>query len=560
MPAPFLPRIISALSLILATAPLNAEPKDTLRILAWEWGPNLNPYLAAQQATARASSLVLEPLVGYSPDGKLQLKLADRLPTVANGDVDPDLMHITWTLKPDLLWSDGTPVTTTDVAFTARYCMQLKDRCAAWDRFRHVDRVEILDPRRIRLRFKQRQPNPYRAFVSAQSPVLQRKQFEYCVSSDATSCLVEFNRPIGTGPYKVVQFTAGADALFETNPHFRLPLSPSMAKVIYTSGTDPVTAAHSVLLDGTYDATFQVQTPPQALADLEAQSDGRVMRTRSGYQIRLGFNMANPPLDWPDSDYANPPAPHPVLTDIRIREALVLALPKFTQDDARRHSGALTCSLLPVEPLQATCPPRDTDRARMVLDRAGWQPGPDGVRVKDGQPLTLQIVTTTNALHDRLASQIAAAWGDIGVATTRRVFFSNMNVPPVEFLHTFVGDVIIFVDGGAVPDAEELLLKRRCDQHPIRKSPFEYVGDNILRYCDPKFDRLFKHLTKSAERQSRADLARKLDRMLIEGFVEIPMFRLTSQMAIGPEIRFARPNPWDTDLSNIHHWAKIGRD
>ena len=86
---------------------------------------------------------MIEPLARYDETGALVPFLAEEIPTVGNGGVSEDLTSITWKLKAGLLWSDGTPVTSADVQFTAEYCMHPEGGCAQASKF---DGVKSLKP------------------------------------------------------------------------------------------------------------------------------------------------------------------------------------------------------------------------------------------------------------------------------------------------------------------------------------------------------------------------------------------------------------------------------
>ena len=62
--------------------------------------------------------LVLEPLARYDENGGMVPALAAEIPNVENGGISADLLSVTWTLRDDVVWSDGTPFTAADVVFT----------------------------------------------------------------------------------------------------------------------------------------------------------------------------------------------------------------------------------------------------------------------------------------------------------------------------------------------------------------------------------------------------------------------------------------------------------
>ena len=100
-----------------------AQSEDTVNILLWQAASHLNPYLANGSKELESAALVLEPLARYDTTGNMVPYLAAEIPTVANGGVSEDLTSITWTLRDNIVWSDGSPVTSADVVFSAEFCM-----------------------------------------------------------------------------------------------------------------------------------------------------------------------------------------------------------------------------------------------------------------------------------------------------------------------------------------------------------------------------------------------------------------------------------------------------
>ena len=98
---------------------------ETLTILYWQAPTMANPYVAGGTKDVDASALILEPLANYDEEGRLAPRLAEEIPTVDNGGVSADMTTITWKLKEEILWSDGTPLTVEDVIFTHRYLCSL---------------------------------------------------------------------------------------------------------------------------------------------------------------------------------------------------------------------------------------------------------------------------------------------------------------------------------------------------------------------------------------------------------------------------------------------------
>ena len=169
-----------------------------VKILYWQAPSILNPFLSGGTKDIEASSLVLEPLARYNETGEMVPFLAVEVPTVANGGVSEDLTTITWKIKEGLMWSDGTPVTSADVKFTAEYCMHPEGGCAQGAFFDGVENVEAVDDLTVKVTFNQPKPNPYGPFVGGQSPIIQAAQFADCLGAKAPECTEAVRSPSQT--------------------------------------------------------------------------------------------------------------------------------------------------------------------------------------------------------------------------------------------------------------------------------------------------------------------------------------------------------------------------
>ena len=157
----------------------------------------------------------------HDQDGNLVPYLTEEVPTVANGGVSEDLTSITWKLKEGLLWSDGSPVTSADLVFTAQYCMDPEGGCAQLAKFDGVTSVEAIDALTTKVTFDQAKPNPYGPFVGGQSPIIQAAQFADCLGARAPECTEANFGPIGTGPFAVTDFKPNDVISMVANENYR---------------------------------------------------------------------------------------------------------------------------------------------------------------------------------------------------------------------------------------------------------------------------------------------------------------------------------------------------
>ena len=159
--------------------------------------------------------------------------MAAEIPTVENGGISEDLTQITWTLRDDIVWSDGTPLTSADVVFSGEYCMNPDTGCCICvSLFTGIESIEAVDDVTVTITFDSPTPYPYAMpFVGVLSPVLQKAQFEGCEGANAQSCTDQNFAPIGTGPFIVEEFRANDVITFVRNPLYREEGKPFFDRV-----------------------------------------------------------------------------------------------------------------------------------------------------------------------------------------------------------------------------------------------------------------------------------------------------------------------------------------
>ena len=416
------------LGVVLLLVPLAIAERGTdgqLRMLYWQAPSILNPFLSGGTKDIHAASLVLEPLARYDERGGMVPALAVEIPTAENGGVSADLLSVTWMLRDDVVWSDGTPFTAADVAFTAAYCMDPEGACSAASRFQDVEAVEAVDRYRVRITFKIPTPFPYAPFVGSVSPVIQGKQFAGCTGARAPACAEQNFGPVGTGPFKVQEFRPNDIVLYELNDKYRDPSQPAFSSVLLKGGGDAVSAARAVLETGEFDYAWNLQVEPEILDAMVTAGRGEVVSAFGSLVERLVVQLTNPDPALGDerSTYREGNNPHPFLSDSAVRRALSMAIDREILVAAGYGSaGRVTCSLLPAPALYAStandwCRSQNIEGANRLLDAAGWVVGSDGIRAKEGVRLSILYQTSTNSVRQGTQALIKQMWREIGVET-----------------------------------------------------------------------------------------------------------------------------------------------
>lgn len=547
--------------------PPEPEPERVLTILYWQAPSIPNPYLSGGYKDRDAAAVTLEPLASYTPEGELVPRLAVEVPTVTNGGVATDLTSITWTLRDGLLWSDGSEVTAEDVVFTWRYCTDEATGCTAGDAFSGITSVEAADTRTVRITFDAPTSYPYSAFVGAGTPIISSTQFAGCVGAAAVTCDSQNMAPLGTGPYRVTTFSANEGASFERNPHYRGE-TPYFDRVVIVGGGTAEQAASALLGRGEADYAWNLQVPPLELAAMEAEGHGTVVTAFAGDTERVVINHTNPDpaLGAARSEYLGGTNPHPFLTFAPITQAMSMAIDRWAiAQDLYGSAAAPTCNLVPGPPRFAStandgCLDQDIEGAKALLDEHGVVDSDgDGVREYDGVPLRITYQTSTNAIRQDTQDLVRDWWAEIGIEThllhhDAGVFFGGDPVTDAESTYRrFFADVQMYTTGPGI-DPQEYLSSQRCDHIAARDN--NWADGNIPRWCDPEYDSLYEELAATTDPDARAELIKRLNDRLVQGYAEIPLVLRGFVSAHLNTLQGVRINAWDSELWNIAEWRR----
>ena len=532
-----------------------------LKVLSWQAVSTLNPYLSGGGKDMDAASLVLEPLARYNNNGELIPVLAEEIPTLENGGLSADLRSITWKIKKDIVWSDGTPLTADDVVFTGRYCLHSEAGCVAISRFEGVKNLETVDAHTLKINFSIPKPYPYSPLVGAGSPILQKAQFAGCLGMQAQTCTDQNFFPIGTGPFKVTEFHTNDVVSFAANDNYRKKGLPAFSDLVIKGGGDAVSAARAVLVTGEYHYAGNIQIRPELLNQMETHGRGKIAATFGPWVEQLVINLTNPNPDLGDdrSLYKGGANPHPFLSDPSVRRALSLAIDRQILVEAGYGAaGKPVCNILPVHTSKPnnSCLNQNISLANAILDKAGWVPGEDGVRSKNGVRLSLLYQTSTNAVRQDTQLLVKHMWEQIGVEVElvnidSAVFFGSDPASP----HTygkFYADIQMYSHGSGAPDSESFVSIFQCDKIPSPENG--WLGSNTPRYCNPDYDKLVREMVQTVSITKRAELAQKMSDMLVQEGVIIPLVWRSSPSAHSINLKGIVENPWESPFWNIEDW------
>lgn len=567
--------IVTAFSMV-AFQPQSSHGDDSLTILYWQAASTMNAYLSGGTKDIHAASMVLEPLARYDENGNMVPWLVDEIPTLDNGGVAEDLTSITWKLKEGIVWSDGTALTADDVVFTGEYCLNPDMGCNALSAFADVEGFEAVDELTVKITFSRAKPFPYGPFVGATSPILQKAQFEDCQGAAAQECTEENFYPIGTGPYTVTEFLANDTVLLAANELFREEGKPYFAEVVFKGGGDAASAARAVLETGEADYAWNLQVEPEILTSMEAAGQGVVVTGFGNAVERLIVNFTNNDPDlgddrsvWMDEDGDGVnDNPHPFLSDYNVRRALSLAIDRSVITQVGYgQAGIPGCNIVPAPAIYVStandeCLEQNVDEANKLLDEAGWvDSDDDGVRDKDGVKLSILYQTSTNSVRQGTQALIKQMWEAIGVETELRnidaaVFFGGDPASPDTY-GKFYADIEMYTNTFDGTDPEAYMGNWVCGE--VSGPDNQWLGNNIPRWCEgdnAEYQALIDELAVTVDLESRAEMVRTLNDMIVQDYAMIPLVTRGDVSAVHNSLEGVRFNVWDSELWNIADWTR----
>ncbi|MEM7126342.1 MAG: peptide ABC transporter substrate-binding protein [Chloroflexota bacterium] len=549
-----------------ATDTLAGRDPNTLVILYWQAASLPGPYLSGGTKDQDAGAITLEPLANMNPDGVLVPKLATEIPTIENGGVAEDLTSITWNLKEGVKWSDGSDFSAADVVFTWEYCADPDTGCTSSEAFIGIESVEAVDDLTVLITFEGPTPYPYNAFVGAQTPIISSAQFADCVGAAAQTCNDQNIAPLGTGPYKVVEFKVNDVVTYERNEFWHGGEAP-FEKVTFKGGGDAVGSARAVLETGEADMGWNLQVEPEILAEMEGEDAlGTIEAAFAGSVERILINQTNPDPDLGDlrAEYDDGNNPHPFLVGTVIPQAMSMAIDRgLIAGQLYGFAGKATCNIIPAPVAAAStandaCLAQDIEGANALLDEAGiMDTNDDGIREYEGMPLVVRYQTSTNSVRQKTQALIKQWWAEIGVETEllnhdAGVFFGGDPNSPDTY-QKFFTDIQMYTTGPGI-DAQLHLSNWLCSQIPGKENV--WGGGNIHRGCSEEFDTMYDELVTTPAGDARNDVIKAMNDVIVQNYYLVPLVNRGGVSAYSNTLDGIWMNDWDSELWNIGEWSR----
>lgn len=493
-----------------------------------------NPLMPHIEVDDGVAFSVFDALFRITPEGVIVPNLATEVPSVANGGLSED--GLTWRirLRDDVRWHDGAPFTAEDVKFTLELIVNPDFR--AWRTAGHtlVRDITVVSPTEITWRMEEAFA-PYMSFLTETFIVPK-----HILAAQADANDGAFNQaPVGTGAFRWGQRQAGDHVELFANPDYHGE-GPYIERLVFKYIPD-MTVLYTQFRSGDIDLVGNAFITPDNYAEASTLPDR---------------NVTLVPRSAVESIYLNQALPQ--FREKVVREALYLAIDRQAIIDILYYG-------VPRE-IETFMPPQswfhhdglpthefNLDRARQLLDDAGWVPGPDGIRAKDGVRLSFKNSTTTGAhLREQAQQFIQQTLTEIGVEMVIE------NLPPAvmwgefwgmsQFESAMVGITYLI---GADPDVTNRFHTRAINAQGGR-------GSNNAQYSNPEVDALLEEGARTFDPEARRAVYRRVQEIIRDDLPFLPLFLYTAVYGHKAGIEGFEPNS-NTRTESWHaagwHWS-----
>lgn len=539
--------------------PTKAGGGGTLKLLWWQGPTLLNPHFATGTKDQDGSRIFYEPLAAWAPDGTLVPILAAEIPTRENGGLSEDGKSVTWKLKQGVTWHDGKPFTADDCVFNWEYGRDPATASVTSGTYRDVE-VEKVDTHTVKVMFKKPTPFWADAFVGNRGCLIPKHLFaEYAgaKSREAPANLA----PVGTGPFKFVEFKPGDLVRGERNPNYHVPNMPYFDAIEMKGGGDAVSAARAVIQTGEYDYAWNMQVEDSILKRLEDGGRGKVIVFEGGSIEHIQLNNTDPWTEVEGGERSSMKTKHPFLTDPAVRQAMNLLVDRQSvQDHIYGRGGVATRNFLNnPERFRSskTTFEFNVEKAIKILEDGGWKVGSGGIREKGGKQLKMVFQTSINAPRQKTQAIVKQACQKAGIelelkSITASVYFSS-DVGNPDTYTKFYTDIQMYTTTQPQPDPA--LFMNQFTTWEIATMENKWQGRNITRWYNEDYDKLYRQAEGELDPVKRAALFIAMNDLAIENVVNVPVIYRPGVAAASNKLH-CQPSGWDSSLWNVRSWYR----
>jgi peptide/nickel transport system substrate-binding protein len=541
--------------------PEDGQDGGSIIVGDWQEANQFNPYYLGQQSEANVASAVWASLVGFTNDYKYSADLATSIPTVDNGGVkapgdNGDAMTVTWTLRDGLKWSDGQPLTCDDFKYAWEWILDKDNVGVITTGYSDISNFECKSDTEMIWHFK----NIYEGYITlfgAATPPLPRHYLEKIPIKDQVNGAgfraTEVTKLPVSGAFKFESVTPQQELRLAKNPNYKSPATGKPTHLDnlifkwygdadlmiagYKAGeVDMATDLQDSDIPKVQDLGDQVSAIPALLYEFlrpnwsagpfdAKKKTGGCSRNQAVQDRGTGCPMSDPAM----------------------RQALAYAIDK-NEINTRLLGGTVQVANTNISPgawffADQTPATFDPEKAKSILDAAGWKAGSDGVREKNGLKAKIELCTTTRQVRIDTLALVASWLKDIGVEAV-----SN----PVDSSNIFADYNEATADTPCALSTSNFDLAEHAFTSSIdplgnyfsyHSSQFEPDGANDAQVSDSGIDASLDTVKNSVDFKVIKDAMAEFQKIYVEKTVEVPLYYRKNVELVGPKIGNYFANP-----------------
>ena len=466
-------------------------------------------------------------------------RLVTEIPSVENGGLSEDGLTITMHLRDDIIWSDGTPITSADFVFTYEMIMNPANMVASQYPYDYLASVEAADERTVVMTFSE----PFAPWLSLfWRGVLPKHILEPVFAAAGSIDEAEWNLAptVGCGPFNFAEWESGSYIRFVKNPNYWLG-QPKLDEIYLQFVPDDASQTAALIAGDADLGTF----PP--LSDVPTLKAGgvNIMVQSSGYAEGWFFNFR---------DMAPAAA-----KDVNVRRAIAMALdreainrdlllglthPVETLWDPLAAYGYVSPDIVPWK--------YDPEAAKKLLEEAGWiDRDGDGIREDaNGNKLALTHGTTIREIRQDNQAVCQQMLREVGIDLNILSFDADL------FFGSYADgspaalgevDIMEWSDSTMFPDPDQNYWL--CSELPDDENPwgYNYFG------CDETLDALFQSQIKAIDPEERTKIIQEISKYMHDQVYWLGMWDDPDYWVVGKRltgVKFSGVTPF----YNVMEW------
>lgn len=525
----------------------------TVALIIPEEPAGLNRFLADAAIVYQVSDASVIGLTTPNEKGEYTPRLAAELPTVSD-----DQKTVTWKLREGLKWSDGEPLTSDDIKFTWEAVSNPDSGAYNYlAGFDLIESIETPDDVTAVIHYSE----PYVGYLGQFSAALLPR---HATGKPEEMTTWTYNmKPVVAGPFVVTDWRSGESITMERNPNYYEEGKPYLDKLVFRIVPEP--AAQTALMINGEAHVHLWPGEDKAVYDEALKGAGQQVLVPGIWNMAIDFNLSKPGDDDPSGA-----EPHPILGDIRVRQAISHAIDYDTLiKDVLNGQVAPSTSPFAYGWYKCDIPRMynyDVEKAKALLTEAGWVEGPDGIRVaqgaqnaEDGTRLSLELQGYTNFDPlDRTEQFIVENLKAVGIeANIQNYDFSIIFGSFADGSPRMTGDydMLIFDRGYYLEPQGDVQSSYLSSNIPSADNP---DGGNYFRWQNPAADAAIEKAGSTFDQSLRREAYCELGKLIQEDAVQNYIYLFQDGYGFSSKLEGYTVSTWGSMTWDVQNWKYKG--